>query len=554
MFALGGAGKELAFELLATEWVRRSMLDPASDPSGVTVTVIDTAESEREEDLKRIREVRSAIEGTRDRMAADGKAPDEIRIEHRTLTDMVQFEDPLDIVGPIARRRIASAHEMDPDDWWIDAEHVSRDPDVDHGLSGKRSLAKALYYKASAEDDVLPTAISPAEGATVAVLCGLGGATSGVIFDLARDLTRSEPTVSITLFAALPNRGSSHREQANAHAALSELEYLSLRRERLFEDRVLIPTDAVERHAKRPSNRFAGDALDEAFTYLLVSYYSRWRRISMEHADPGPPRGVFPDAPSHTPFVIGVPQIVRYNVDEGRDDEGTAASTGNDPAPSESEPSPYVTVVRPQSPSRVAEARHIEESGLLDTTDEGERLRERLDALASCVCDATYSGLRERQVTTAMSRRERPVAGGVVSRATDRITDRIDLSDIIAENTRSAPADHDDPSVLVVEDGADWEVGFTAFVGRVFLDDLRLSSEYLESYERSALDEGADASLRHALGLEEGYYVRRRRVNDPESRGDRSFLGDSDDRIRERMLADCVETVDPGREGRSASE
>ncbi|MFC5278284.1 tubulin-like doman-containing protein [Halorubrum rubrum] len=556
VFGLGGSGKELVFELLATEWVRESMLDPASDPSGVTVTIIDTAESEREEDMKRIRRIRSAIEETEDRIADDGSVPDGIRIESRTLTDMTRFEDPIDIAGTIARRRIASKHGMDPDDWWIDADQISPNPDVDYGLSGKRSLAKALYYKASAEDenDTLATVIAPTADAEVAVLCGLGGATSGILFDLARELTRSEPTASITLFAVLPNRESSRREQANAHAALSELEYLALCRKQLFEDRILLPTDAVVRDAKRPENRFLGDALDEAFTYLFVSYYSRWRRTGTEHAGSRPSRGLFPDTPSYAPFVVGVPQILRYAVEETRDGREPAVPEETESVPPKEDPSPYATLIRPGSPSHPAEPRHPEESRRFDATDEDERLRERLDALADRACDATYSGLRDRRLTTAMSRDERPVVGTLVSPVADRITERIDFDDVIAGISGSAPVGPDDPSAFAVESGTDRETGFVAFVGGVLLDDLRLSNEYLESYERSALAEGTDASLRHALGLEEGYYVRRRRVGCLGNRDDRSFLDDPDDRIRERVLTDRVETVELGRGGRSGSE
>jgi hypothetical protein len=46
IFAVGGAGKAIALELLESDWVLEDLLQPQPNPASLTVTIIDTAEGE----------------------------------------------------------------------------------------------------------------------------------------------------------------------------------------------------------------------------------------------------------------------------------------------------------------------------------------------------------------------------------------------------------------------------------------------------------------------------------------------------------------------------
>lgn len=53
IFALGGAGKAITYELLNADWVQEDILKPRPNPRSLTVTIIDTAEEEINRDLEK---------------------------------------------------------------------------------------------------------------------------------------------------------------------------------------------------------------------------------------------------------------------------------------------------------------------------------------------------------------------------------------------------------------------------------------------------------------------------------------------------------------------
>ncbi len=57
IFAVGGAGKAIAMELLESEWVLRGILEPRPDPPSLTITILDTAEGEQNNDKQRIADI-----------------------------------------------------------------------------------------------------------------------------------------------------------------------------------------------------------------------------------------------------------------------------------------------------------------------------------------------------------------------------------------------------------------------------------------------------------------------------------------------------------------
>ena len=313
IFAVGGAGKAITYELLKADWVQEAVLRPRPNPESLTVTVIDTAEEEENRDLERIQEIERQIPETKDRLRDQHTGrPGEITIEYLPLTRNIQLHDQNDLIGQAAVPRIAAGVGMDEENWWLQPEFINENLDFATGVVRKRGLGKGLYYKAYAEDDDVRTAIDLPGRGKVAVIAGLGGGSgSGIFIDLVRHLKRTQRTAEITLFGVLPNDDEGEAETANAHAALSELEHLSLQGEDLFKDRILIPIDPTGFGGKKANILQSSDALiefDRAAIYLIATYYNM-----MDMEDP------FADTPSYAPFIIGIPQVLRYNVDAIQD-------------------------------------------------------------------------------------------------------------------------------------------------------------------------------------------------------------------------------------------
>jgi len=281
----------------------------------MTVTILDTAEGEENQDRQRINDLRDKIHQTKGELRdSDAGRVGDIDIEYKLITEDIQLNGSIDLIGEDAVDRITAGNGMDREDWWLKEGYINENLDFAKGVVRKRGLGKSIYYKAYAEDDSISTYVDLPEKGKVSILAGLGGGTgSGVLIDLAQHLQQKQRTAEITLFGVLPNHTEGTKESTNAYAALSELEYLSLTDENVFKDIVLLPIDPTGFDGKTgdtiQSSRLL-DELDEALIYLLLSYYN-----TQNLEDP------FADSPSYAPFTIGVPQVLRYNVEainEGR--------------------------------------------------------------------------------------------------------------------------------------------------------------------------------------------------------------------------------------------
>jgi len=309
IFAVGGAGKEIALTLLESDWVLEEILRPQPSPHSTVVTIIDTAEGEENEDRRRIQEIREHIAERKEAMRdVDKGRTGEVSVEYKLVTEDIQLSGSIDLLGNRAVPRITAGNGMREENWWLNEQHINENLDFAKGVVRKRGLGKAIYYKAYAEDDQISSYIDLPDKGKVAVLAGLGGGTgSGLLIDLAHHLQEKQRTAEITLFGILPNHTEGIKENTNAYAALSELEYLSLTDANVFKDRVLLPIDPTSFDGKT-GNRIQTDQylqeLDEAVIYLLASYYN-----TQNLEDP------FADSPKYAPFTIGVPQVLRYNVE-----------------------------------------------------------------------------------------------------------------------------------------------------------------------------------------------------------------------------------------------
>lgn len=312
--AIGGAGKEIAFTILESPWVIDELLKPQPDPVSLTVRILDTAEGEENEDQQRIsdleRRIKERKQEYRDQQIGPNEFVGDVEIKYKILTEGVYLGSAIDLISEDKVYNIANGNGMAEENWWLSENNIDETLNFARGVVRQRGLGKGVYYKAYAEDDNISSYIDLPDRGRVAILAGLGGGTgSGILLDLAEDLQERQPTAELTLFGILPNHTEGLKESANAFAALSELEFNALQSNDIFSDRVLIPIDPTKFDGKAGQRIQTADdlqELDEAMVYLLISYYNT-TQANME--DP------FAGNPDYAPFTIGIPQVLRYNVD-----------------------------------------------------------------------------------------------------------------------------------------------------------------------------------------------------------------------------------------------
>ncbi len=311
IFALGGAGKEITLTLLEQDWVLEEVLKPRPNPESLTVTFLDSAGGEENTDKRRVESIRTKINELENELRdSEAGRTGDIDIDYKLITENIQLSSANDLLGEQTVSYITEGNGMDKDDWWLKEDHINENLDFARGVVRKRGLGKALYFKSYAEDDELSSVIDLPEKGKVAMIVGLGGGTgSGIMVNIADHIRETMPTAEITVFGVLPNHIEGIGENANAYAALSELEYINLTDRDLFKDFVILPLDATGfggKTGQRIRSKEQLDEFDEAVAYLFLSYY---------HTDEAGLEDPFRSSPSYAPFIIGIPQILRYNVE-----------------------------------------------------------------------------------------------------------------------------------------------------------------------------------------------------------------------------------------------
>jgi len=514
IFAVGGAGKAITYELLRADWVQEAVLRPRPNPESLTVTIIDTAEEEENRDLERIREIEQEIQETKDRLREEHSGrPGEITIDYLPLTRNLQLHDQNDLIGESVIPRIASGVGMEEENWWLQPEFINENLDFATGVVRKRGLGKGLYYKAYAEDDDVRTAIDLPDRGKVAVIAGLGGGSgSGIFIDLVEHLKRTQRTAEITLFGVLPNDDEGDAENANAHAALSELEYLSLQDADLFKDRILIPIDPTGFGGKKANILQSSDALvefDRAAIYLIATYYNM-----MDMEDP------FADTPSYAPFIIGIPQVLRYNVDAIQDAKSVTKEILNAKQDAlEAEGDVYAGVdrflSREWSPDAMGGELHDS-----DRTD----LETRLGNVTS---------LLELDLFTELDYESVSIYREIVSEAKAESDDIVEQIEVIGGSIRAGTAE-------VSTDGEQFVDSVDKQLGDVIRDELnRLAHRKNLLVRLRAIDDNrVEGTISYLLALEDEGINAGVRLNQLEAK-----LDEAVDR-RERLQADRDEAVD----------
>jgi len=313
VMGIGGAGKNLVFQMLRTEWLVRALLE--DNEKKYSFIILDTAVGEMKDDLKQKEELDRFIED----IAEEMRVPKNIDIEVRNIIQDLHIDTPQvlytkNLIEELHRKKLVKV-------WWIlDPEHGVNNIEAlqKYGSSGfskgtirRRGVTKAMFYKALVEGRVDEIFSIKPGAMEVAMIVGLGGGTgSGLFIDIAQKIKDSNPGVTITLFGILPSLEEGD-EKANAYIALSELEYLRLMQgkygETLFNHVVLstIQPTRFKGSDDAYSKNVALQEFGEAFVYTFLNFYDV---KSGNQSDEVEPR-------HYGRFTLATSGIVRYEVE-----------------------------------------------------------------------------------------------------------------------------------------------------------------------------------------------------------------------------------------------
>jgi hypothetical protein len=185
--------------------------------------------------------------------------------------------------------------------WWMGEDREPLSTVNARGFGGgverRRSVSKALYHISDHVDQSVEPRVSTND--EVAVVAALGGGTgSGMILDIVEDLDCNRAH----LYAVIPHDGDKENPKTNAHAALSELEYLQLVDDNPFSTITLIP------HIQSLDNReFEMGVVRTMLAHQNAVQGGNFKGDIFPGGNNGPPK--------YAPFTLAVPYTVRYDIE-----------------------------------------------------------------------------------------------------------------------------------------------------------------------------------------------------------------------------------------------
>ncbi|CAD6493333.1 MAG: Tubulin like protein [Candidatus Argoarchaeum ethanivorans] len=308
--AVGGCGKRLVSEICEHEWFLKHYL---GDGRHLKVYIMDTDESEREQDEKRKEEIDMRVE------EMGGRKNVEISVYHLPYLANISHVSDLANRGTADRikdRKTKPAVNV----WWLnDTEYgISFDDlkkidpfiidDFGGGVHRRRAVSKAIFYKVISEGESSGFPTFSSRG-PIAIIVGLGGGTgSGMSIDLARYIRslRGEEA-EIWLFGVLPTTKEGEKEQLNAAIALTELEYLNITG-RLF-NYVVLTSLGPTGFKNGEEARGEVQEFDSVFPYIFINSFYLGRG-DIDVSDARKPFSSFIFADSH---------VIEYPIEELRE-------------------------------------------------------------------------------------------------------------------------------------------------------------------------------------------------------------------------------------------
>ncbi len=277
--AIGGCGKKLLSNLYEHEWFLKHYL---SDGKRLSLFTIDTDTNQRKDDIKRSEEVMARLG---DIQRTNSQMGGSVKSFHYHLPDLANVERVSSLTSREVTEQMKKRRERPlVDVWWMNDPEYGFDyqmlkkvdknivDDFGGGVHRRRAISKAVFYKAITQGgEQFP---SFQGHGPVALIVGLGGGTgSGMFIDLARYIKEKRgQEAKIWLFVVLPAASEGEKEQLNAAIALSELEYLNMIEDKLFNYIVvssLSPTGYVDGGDRKQEVV----EFDAAFPYMFINSF-----------------------------------------------------------------------------------------------------------------------------------------------------------------------------------------------------------------------------------------------------------------------------------------
>jgi hypothetical protein len=307
---IGGAGKEVVFQMMSVqepddedgdhnEWIMREVMEPGDGKGGVhnellQAFVVETEQEQVKLDVPRCNRINDRISEMADSYDTAVYEPE---INYINVVEGAEVAGH-ELVNPRVVNDFASNTNLNC--WWFGGDDIDTKENYSNGVVRRRALGKGLYYASRAGPDPIHELIRAADSGThVDIVVGLGGGTgSGIFLDLARAL-ETDADVEITLFGIIPKEDEDTDIKANAYAALSELEYLSLTDQNPFRNIVLLPYGPAEDDT----------GFDEAVVNAILAHCNTRGTNIPRKLNPDKTAGPAP----YAPFTVAVPQVIRFD-------------------------------------------------------------------------------------------------------------------------------------------------------------------------------------------------------------------------------------------------
>jgi hypothetical protein len=298
---LGWAGKQVVYDFMETEWILREGIEPRQDDRTPNFEgyVIDTASDEQSNDQVRVENINERIK----------TLANELDRDTQTLDTELTYINPLDgiderytsrtgLTAAVTVRDIAEGAGLQA--WWLENnDEMLVGDSYEEGVIRRRALSKALFHASNTGNNPLDPVLNTTAD-DVYMVVGLGGGTgSGMFLDIASQINDNVSTVH--LFAVIPGKNEPTEHRANAHAALSEIEYLARTGQSPFKNVVLLPFGPVNDERE----------FDQASAQAIMAH----RNLASNQEDR---LDVTSDvgAPKYAPFTVAVPQTARFAVND----------------------------------------------------------------------------------------------------------------------------------------------------------------------------------------------------------------------------------------------
>lgn len=312
---IGNAGKQVVYEFMdpdskKSRWIHEEAMSP-DRRDDIDAYVIDTDEDARSSDEKRVGDINDRVRS----LATDDLGRNSTTVDDEPL----EYIHQLDGLSQDFRSTDSSPLTQAPNlaklsgfrTWWLEDSEDMLVDDYTEGVLRRRALSKALFYASNSSpgQNPLNSVLNPSVS-DVYMIVGLGGGTgSGMFFDIAEEIENN--VQNVYLFGVIPDTEEEEVKLANAHAALSELEYRSRVGNLPFTNVMLLPFGGLE--------NFKDEREQEEFDRAAVNAIMAHRNFDGNNERFFEPGTGSPNRPPYAPFTVAVPRTLQYSTGDARE-------------------------------------------------------------------------------------------------------------------------------------------------------------------------------------------------------------------------------------------